>query len=74
MAQDINPEALALLGLIRRHTHGGPVAPPTDSQTFASAYGELISSGLIVRSPDRRIWVISDEGERLLRERYSSES
>ena len=71
MAQDINPEALALLGLIRRHTHGGPKAPATDSPSFTAAYNVLISSGLIERSPDRKIWVISDAGERLLRDRYN---
>ena len=73
MAQDIDPEALALLGLIRRHTHGGPTAPAKDSPSFASAYNVLISSGLIERSPDRKIWVISDAGERLLRDRYNEQ-
>jgi hypothetical protein len=70
MEKDLDPEALALLGLVRRHTHGGPEAPATDSASFAAAYDVLISADLIQHSADRKIWVITDAGERLLRERY----
>ena len=73
MAKDLHPEALALLGFVRRHIHGGPVAPATNSASFSAAYDALISSGLIERSAGRAMWVITDSGERTLRERYDNE-
>ena len=67
---DLGPEAWALLGFICRHTRGGAPAPPVS--TFAEAYATLISQHLIERSDYREIWVISDNGERLLREHYGN--
>ena len=66
----LEPEAWALLGFIRRHTHGGPPAPLTTSLTFAESYATLITHRLIERSANRGIWVISEGGERLLVEYY----
>ena len=66
----LEPEAWALLGFIRRHTHGGPPAPAPTSPAFAEAYATLITHHVIERSANREIWVISDEGERLLVEYY----
>ena len=59
-----------MLGFIRRHTHGGPPAPLTTSLTFAESYATLITRRLIERSANREMWVISEEGERLLVQYY----
>ncbi len=72
MAQkELSPEAWALLGFILRHTHGGPPAPDQTSAAFADAYAMLIAEGLIEHNSVRNMWVITDDGDRLLRARYA---
>ena len=46
------------------------MATATDSTTFAAAYNALISADLIERSSERKIWVITDAGERVLHDHY----
>ena len=67
---ELDPEAWALLGLIRRYTHGGPLAPGATSPSFGDAYATLISHRLIEHAGERG-WVITDDGDRALRLRYT---
>jgi len=64
--QDLGPEAWTLLGFVHRHTQGSP-RPPDN----VPAYETLIARCLIERCPGSGTWMITEEGDRLLRARYA---
>ena len=57
---ELSDEAWALLGMIHRASHGGPVAPAG----FEQAYAELQAQGLAFGA------IITSQGEAALRARY----
>ena len=68
----LDPQSIALLGFIHRRTHGGPPAPPRHSPTFAESYAVLIALKLIEHSAIRNIWVVTEDGNQWLRQRYAN--
>ena len=69
--KDLRAEEWALLGIIHRQTHGGPRAPDATSVAFSDAYATLVARQLIEHSDVRSLWVITDNGEALLRAHYT---
>ena len=69
----LDPQSIALLGFIHRHTNGGPPAPPRHSPIFADSYAVLIALKFIEHSATRNIWVLSEDGNQWLRQRYADE-
>jgi hypothetical protein len=66
----LDPAALALLGIIHRHTQGGPPPPDTGS-AFATCYADLIFLRFIEKSSHGKGWVITRDGESWLQQHYS---
>jgi len=69
----LDPQAVALLGLIHRHANGGPPAPPRYSLTFSECYAVLIDLDFIEYSVARSIWVLTESGNKWLRQRFASD-
>jgi hypothetical protein len=70
----LDPAALALLGIIHRHTQGGPPPPPDIGSAFAGCYADLVCLKFIEKSRQGDGWAITHDGERWLKDHYTRQA